>query len=180
MLELPVNRRHVTVTTVALSAALLSACGTGLHAQTYKESGRQDGGNTALAGVAVRDLHVEAPTTGSTIPTTDPATVTGVLVNTSGTADALVGASTDAAANAALTDNGQPATQVAVPANGVSSSTWAITLTGLTKPLVAGTYISVTLTFDKAGRTTVQVPVRAGDNGLSSRTQEQNPYGEGK
>ncbi|MGZ6825292.1 MAG: copper chaperone PCu(A)C [Mycobacteriales bacterium] len=173
------NRRLVTVSTVALSAALLSACGTGLHAQTYKEVGRADGASTNLQALQVRNLHIAPPdTAGGTI--TGTATVVGTLVNNGGTADALVSASTDAASSASLTDNGQPATQVAVPANGLAPGTWAITLTGLTQPLRPGSYITMTLVFDKAGRTTLQVPVRAGDNGVSGRDQLQDPYGEGK
>ena len=41
--------RLVNVAAAAVCAAALSACGTGLQAQTYKEVGRQDGVETAGA-----------------------------------------------------------------------------------------------------------------------------------
>ena len=173
------NRRPVTVSTVVLSAALLSACGTGLHAQTYREVGRADGASTNLSGLQVRNLHVAPPATaGSTI--TGTATLLGTLVNNGDTADALVSGSTDAAASVTLNDSGQPATQVPVPAHGISPSTWSATLNGLTAPLRPGSYITVTLVFDKAGRTVLQVPVRAGDNGVSERSSEQVAYHTGE
>ena len=173
------SRRPVTAVAVVLSAAVLSACGTGLQAQTYRESGRQDGTNTTLDGVAVRNLYVAPPASGSTIAVADKAVLLGVLVNQGTTSDALVSASTDAAGSATLQENGQPATSIAAPAGGTSTTPWSIVLSGLTAPLQAGRYISVTLVFDKAGRTTVRVPILAGDNGLADRKAAQNPYGEG-
>ena len=50
-------------------------------------------------------------------------------------------------------------------------------LTGLTKELHAGEYVSLTLIFEKAERTTLQVPIRAGDNGLGTRPAARDPYG---
>jgi hypothetical protein len=109
--------RLVPLSAVALSAVLLSACGTGLQAKTYSEVGRQDGARVDVGDLSVRNLHVTPPLSGSAIPT------------------------------------------------------------GLTRDLAAGTYVSVTLTFQKAARVTLQVPVRAGDNGLADRQAEQDPYG---
>lgn len=172
------SRRSTTVAAVAVSAALLSACGTGLEAQTYKEVGRQDGGSATSQDVAVRNLYANPPLTGSTIPTDQPAVLTGFLVNTGDTADSLVSASSDVAATTALQEEGKPTPSVAIPARGHSTTTWSIVLTGLTKELHAGEYVSVTLTFARAGRTTVQAPIRAGDNGLLDRKPAQDPYRE--
>jgi copper(I)-binding protein len=171
----------VTVALVALCAAALSACGTGLHAKTYSEVGRQDGASTDVGGrdgLAVRDLHVEPPVTGSTLEAGSAATVTGALISNGANADTLLGASSDAAATATLTVGGQQATSVAVPLLGMAPTDWAVQLSGLTTALHAGDYISVTLDFEHAGRVTLRVPVRAGDNGLGVRTPEQNPLGE--
>lgn len=173
------SRRPVTIAALALSATALSACGTGLQAQTYRESGRQDGGSTNLAGIAVRNLHVTPPLSGSTIGAGGTAVIAGILVNQGKRDDTLLNASTDVASVAALAESGQPVGSVPVPAGATSTTTWSIVLSGLTKSLEAGRFINVTLVFEKAGRTTVQVPIRAGDNGLSSRQPEQNPYGEG-
>lgn len=170
--------RPVTLAAVVVSAALLSACGTGLEAQTYRESGRLDGANATLTTLAVRNLHVEAPASGSAHTAGGDAFVVGLIANPGDAADALVSASTDVAAAATLLVDGQPVQSVPVPAGGATPTTWSIALSGLTKELHAGTYISLTLSFGKAERTTVQVPVRAGDNGLSTREAAQNPYGE--
>ena len=173
-------RRPVTLAALALSTGLAcSACGTGLHAQTYREVGRQDGANTDVASLAVRDLAVTGPDTGSTIPVDGTASITGLFANSGETSDALVSASSDAASTVTFAESGKPVTRIEVPARGASTATWVISLTGLTKPLAAGSYLNVTLTFAKAPRTTVRVPVRAGNNGLSERTPAQDPYKEG-
>ena len=170
--------RTVTVAAAVLSAAALTACGTGLQAQTYKEKGRQDSATTDLGRLAVRNLHVQPPTDGSILATGSQAVLTGTFVNAGSADDSLKTLTTDVAGSVNLTVDGAPATTVAVPAGG-SSGTWTAILDGLTKDLHAGEYISVTLDFSGAGRTTVQVPVRAGDNGLGSREPEQDPYGGG-
>jgi hypothetical protein len=90
-----------------------------------------------------------------------------------------VSASSDAAATAVLEVTGQPVPSIPLLRHQPVTN-WSIVLHGLTKPLAAGTFISVTLVFEKAPRTTLQVPIRAGDNGLGVRTPLQNPYGEGK
>ena len=172
------NRRSAAA--AVLSVALLSACGTGLEAQTYKETGRQDGGSVDVGGIGVRNLHVSPPQSGSTITTDQPAAVLGVFTNTGDEADALTSASSPAAASVTLTDSGKVVTSIAVPAHGAPSTTWALVMSGLSQELHAGQYVSITLTFAKAGRTTLQVPVRAGDQGLSDREPAQDPYGEGK
>ncbi len=169
--------RLVPLSVVALSAVLLSACGTGLQAKTYSEVGRQDGARADLGDLSVRNLHVTPPLSGSTIPLGDPAVLQGVLVNTGDSGDALVSATSEVAASAVLQDKGAVVTSVPVPARGTSGTTWSLVLNGLTRDLAAGTYVSVTLTFQKAARVTVQVPVRAGDNGLGDRQAEQDPYG---
>ncbi len=172
--------RPLTLAALALSAGLAcSACGTGLHAQTYQEVGRQDGANTDVASLAVRNLAVTGPDSGSTIPVDGTASLTGLFANSGETSDALVSASSDVAATVSFTESGKPVTSIEVPARGASTATWAISLTGLTKPLAAGSYISVTLTFAKAPRTTVRVPVRAGNNGLAERSPAQDPYKQG-
>lgn len=170
--------RLVNVAAAAVCAAALSACGTGLQAQTYKEVGRQDGATADLGGLAVRNLYVVAPSDGSVLATGSQAMLTGTFVNAGSADDSLTTLSTDVAGAVSLTVDGAPATAVAVPAGGRSGS-WTAVLDGLTKDLRAGQYISVTLNFAGAGRTTVQVPVRAGENGLRDRAPAQDPYHEG-
>ena len=176
---LPVSR-PVSLAVAALCVAAVSACGTGQHATTYKELGRMDGAIADVGGsdgVHVRNLHVEGPVSGSEIAAGGTALVTGGLGTAGPDADALVGATTDAAATATLTVGGAPVTSVPIPARSTAPADWGVQLTGLTAPLRAASYIEITLVFQRAGRITLQVPVHAGaDNGLGERTPEQDPY----
>jgi copper(I)-binding protein len=172
-----VSRRHLTVAVAVLSAAVLSACGTGFQAQTYRETGRQDAASTDLDSIAVRNLHVQAPTSGRTLASGGQAVLTGTFVNTGDTADSLLSITTDVASSVTLMIDGRQVTEVPIPARGTSPA-WTAVLDGLTKDLHAGDYVSVTLSFARAGRTTLQAPVRAGNNGLGERPPAQDPYGE--
>lgn len=170
--------RRSSLVSVGLSAALLSACGTGLEAQTYKETGRSDSGRADLGGLGIRNLHVTPPLSGSSISQDENAVVSGVITNTGDTPDSLTFASSPAAATVTLAEKGDPAAAIPVPAHGRTTTTWSVVMSGLTADLKAGQYVSLTLTFANAGRTTVQIPVRAGDQGLDGREVEQDPYGE--
>lgn len=161
---------------LVLSGALLSGCGTGLHSQTYKETGREDGVVADLDGIAVRHLHVTAPVSGSSHDQGSTAFVTGGLVNKGTSVDALIGASSDVAGAVTLLVDGTPTTEVAVPARGAAPATWAVALSNLNTAVHAATYVPVTLVFQRAGRVTLQVPVFAGDTGLHEREPAQDPY----
>lgn len=163
----------------ALTVTLLSGCGVGLQAQTYKETGRQDSSSTDLPGLALRNLHVEAPlTTDGVISAGGSAVLRGSFVSTGSTVDTLTAITTDAASSVSLQSGGQPVASVPVLA-GQATSDWSATLAGLTRPLRAGSYVTVTLTFTSAGRTTLSVPIQSGDNGLSQRTPAESPAAEG-
>ena len=163
---------------VLLTATVLSGCGTGLQAQTYKETGRSDGASADLEALAIRDLHIEAPTSGTTLAAGSSAVLTGTLVNHGSAQDTLTAVTSDAASTVTLAQDDHPATSIAIPAGG-ADSTWTATLTGLSAAASAGSYISVTLTFSSAGQTTLQVPVALGNSNLDSREVNQQPYGEG-
>lgn len=178
------TRRLITAAALVVTAALASACGTGLQAKTYTESGRSDSGAATLGGIAVRNAYIDQPATGNSIPIGQSALLVGFLVNNSSTGDALVGASSPLATGADLQLGTAPAATVAIPPNSTvpiagaaPGAIWSISLTGLIRPLRVGEFISVTLNFQNAGHATIQVPVRAGNNGLGSRTPDQNPFG---
>jgi periplasmic copper chaperone A len=164
----------------ALAAAgLLAGCGTGLEAKTYTETGRTDGATADVGGrtgLAVRHLHVEGPALGSTFDLGGSVEVAGAFVNNSTKADSLLGATSDAAGSIVLLVDDRPVTSVPVPALGSSGTNWRIELVGLTRALHAGQFVTVTLSFARAGRVTLQVPVHAGDQGLDDREAEQDPY----
>ena len=174
------SRRPVALAvTAVLSAVTLSACGTGLQAQTYKERRPYESTNAELDRLALRNLALEAVSEEEGAPEGGGALLTGVIVNEGEQDDALVAVQTDIARDIQLvSEAGAP--QLDVPAGRSTGTEWQVQLSGLTREVRVGEYVSVTLEFAKAGRTTVQVPVRAGDNGLEEREVAQNPYGEGE
>jgi hypothetical protein len=176
-----VSRRPALALAAMLSATLLSGCGVGLHNRTYQEHGREDGAVADLAGgsgLAIRNLHLVPPATGSILGLGSSAVVVGGLVNKGTQDDKLVGATSDVAGGVTLLLDGSPVTDVVVPALGAADQTWSLQLNGLTRSVAAAQYVGVTLEFARAGRVTLQVPLFAGQNGLADRTPEQNPYGE--
>ncbi|MCU1622611.1 MAG: Copper(I)-binding protein [Frankiales bacterium] len=167
------------VTALLVTGLLMAGCGTGLQATTYtKETSPRDFNGTSIANLEVRNLGIAAPASGLTFKAGDSAVLTGSVVNTGTTDDALVAVESVAATSVTLSDGtATAAPTVPIPA-GSDASSWSATLTGLTADLRAGQYVTVTLVFERAGRLTgLQVPVRSGDNGLEGRTPEQDPYG---
>ncbi len=160
---------------VLLAAVALSGCGTGLNAQTYKETGRADSTSTNLETLAVRNLHIEGPSASDVHEVGGEARLLGSLVNRGDTADTLISVTSDSAAAVTLTQDDQPASSIAVD-KGRAASNWAAVLQGLSTPLRPGTYVTVTLTFTNAGRTTLQVPVHLGEGDLETREVHQEPY----
>lgn len=162
------------------SALLLAGCGTGLQATTYtKERSPRDFDDRSIADLEVRNLGITPPSTGIAFHVGDSAVLTGTVVNTGDTDDALVGVESDIAGSVSLLVEGPGNAanpEVPIPAGGDAGS-WAARLTGLTKDLHVGQYVTVTLVFAHAGRLTdLQVPIRIGDTGLSSREEAQDPY----
>jgi copper(I)-binding protein len=160
-------------------AGLLAGCGTGLEARTYTETGRTDGATADVGGrtgIAVRHLHVDGPTLGSTFDRGGSVELAGGLVNNGTTADSLVGATSDVAASTVLLVDDRPVSAIPVPALGSAGTAWRIELYPLQRQLRGGQFITVTLSFARAGRVTLQVPVHAGDQGLDDREPEQDPY----
>jgi copper(I)-binding protein len=166
------------VTALLVTGLLLAGCGTGLQATTYtKETSPRDFNGTSIANLEVRNLGIAAPASGLTLTAGANAVLTGSVVNTGTTDDALVAVESAVATSVTLSDAGAaPGSTVAIAA-GSDAGSWSAILTGLTADLRAGQYVTVTLVFQRAGRLSgLQVPVRAGDNGLEGRTPQQDPY----
>jgi copper(I)-binding protein len=177
-----VSRRPLALVAPLACAAVLAGCGTGLEPKTYQETGRQDGAFATVGGrqgVHVQRLMVSGPVIGSTFAAGETAVATGGLVNNSKEDDALVGATSDVSPAVTLLVDGQPVQQVPIPAGGVAPAGWSLGLTSLSRELHVGTYITISLELQRAGKITLRVPVEAGDNGLTGRTPEEDPYSEG-
>ena len=171
-------RSRLVSATLLSSALLLSGCGVGLHATTYtKELAGRDFAPASAGELQIRNLGIAPPTSGDTHTAGDTAVLTGTIVNTGSSDDALVGVESSVAGATSLWLNGKTVSEVPVAA-GSDAGTWTALLTGLREDLRIGDYVSVTLVFAHAGRLEdLQVPVRLGSSdGIGSRSPEQDPY----
>lgn len=162
------RRPHAVAGLLCLAA--LTACGAGQDAQTYKPH-TYDFVNADQGGIAIRNLAVDGPSDGTgVIAQGGTARATGAFVAQGDGSDQLTGASSTAAAAVTLEQDGRTVQQIPVPALGRASG-WAIVLTGTAGRLRVGSFIDLTLVFAKAGRTTLEIPVRS--NGTSSGAVDQ-------
>ena len=157
-------RRPLTATVALLATAVLAGCGSGQNAETYKPRTAADATNTSVGTLALRNLAIQAPSTGGELPAGGEAILTGSFVNEGDLPDQLVSATTEVAATVALREGAAVVTSIDVPALGVSSSTASLVLRGLTRPLAVGSYVKVTLAFAQNGRKDVLVPVQSDPN----------------
>ena len=148
------------LTRVAASAAvllLLTGCGTGLQAQTYLEKSTADSTNDAIGFLAIRNLAVLGPPVGTAWPAGSDAAAKITVVNEGGEEDRLLTASTPAAAAVLVVG---PSPTLTVPPLGTSAPGYGLVLEGLTAELPGGTYIEMTLSFERNGSKTMLVPVQ--------------------
>jgi len=164
---------------VLLGAAVLSGCGTGLQAQVYKETGRGDSASADLDSLAIRNLHFEPAAEGNALATGDRAVMTGSFANRGDAQDTLTSISSPAAASVMLLQHGKAVSSIDIPAGGAAGG-WTAVLEGVNRPVRAGQYLPVTLTFSRGGRTTLQVPLHISEGDLEGREVNQEPYGHGE
>lgn len=157
-----VRRTRSRLPLLAVAGALLLAgCGTGLHAQTYEEKASLDSSNEAIGELAVRNLAVSAPRTGTMIPQGTDAPMTITVVNEGGQSDTLVSArAPDVASGVDVLGGGS----LEVPALGTTGTRYSLVLRDLVRPLDTGTYVSITLSFQRNGEKTMLVPVQVTNN----------------
>jgi copper(I)-binding protein len=157
------SRRIATVLAAALLPLALTACGSGRDPETYAERVTVDATMASLGDLEVRNVHITAPEgDAEEIAVGDDATLTMAVVNLGEAPDRLVGVSTDIASSIeVLDDQDQPTSQVDVPPLGVvGEDEFSVRLTGLTQALRPGLHAEVTVTFLRAGRKTLTVPVQ--------------------
>ncbi|MQA97490.1 MAG: hypothetical protein GEV11_23705 [Streptosporangiales bacterium] len=155
--------RRVAGIAVAVFALVPAAagCATGFGAQTNQSYQPVDGfSTTAPNGLGVRNTFVLGPVPGQRLAPRADAPLFITLVNESGRPDRLTEITTQAARRVPLPDAGVP-----LPAHSVtpatSSPTSRFVLRGLTRELLGGETLRVTLKFEKGGTLTADVPVMA-------------------
>ncbi|TCK19986.1 hypothetical protein [Pseudonocardia endophytica] len=163
----------------ALAGTLaLSGCGAGQIAQTSNEGAAVNGSGTQLGDIVIRDMQVVYPQRPASPEAVyaqgGAAQLKFGIVNEGSTVDRLVRVTSPAAT--AVQVGGDPSLPKdillvgggeggAAPA-GVRPTT--IELTGLTAPIRAGVPVPITLTFERAGTTTVLAPIGSPPEGAAA------------
>ncbi len=153
----PTPHRRLSGPVAGLLAVLLAAgCGAGNRAQTYQQQTEADTTNDAVGAIAVRNLAIPAPPQGFVYKAGSDAPLQVILVNDGGEADRLVSASTPAARSVQVVG---PTPTLEVPRLATSDPAYQLQLRGLTRDLAVGSWIELTLNFERNGSKTLLAPV---------------------
>lgn len=161
-------RRAYGAPALGLAAALLLAgCGAGQRAEVYQERTVADATNDSVGAIAVRNLAVEAPEQGRVLSQGTDAQMVVTLVNEGGDDDTLTSATTPAARAVRIVG---PTSTLPVPRLQNSPGEYSLVLSGLTRDLQTGTYIELTMNFERNGSKTMLVPVQTTPSGAPRPT----------
>jgi copper(I)-binding protein len=148
---------RLAIVAVAALTPALASCEAGLNAPTQQWHQPTDGAGTWFRQIAIRNLFVLGPPDGGVIPAGHSASLFFALVN-NGPADRLTSISAPGVAHAVILPGGG----INLPSGGSAFLTGPApkaVLSGLTRPLTAGSNITLYLTFANAGTVRLQVPV---------------------
>lgn len=151
--------RSLLIGAVALLIPATAGCEAGLNAPTLQFHQNSNGAHVVVNGIAISDVFVLGAPSGSKIPAGSSASVFLSLFNGGSHDDTLVSMAAPGAASAVHLSGGTVRLPVRAPVN-LTGPQPAVVLSGLTKPLTAGTNIPVTLNFQHAGSVTIEVPVQ--------------------
>jgi copper(I)-binding protein len=169
-----VSARTIGLAVVGLvAAAALAACGAGQQAQTAVQQPAVNGTNATIGNLALRDVRIRATQTSDALQPGKTVDLLLVVTNQSpDTSDRLLSVSSDVG-TVTLTGNTE------IPADGklivgkpdgvdasllaqIDKVNMANATVTLAKPITNGMTYDFAFTFERAGRTTVAVPVTAG------------------
>lgn len=178
-----VRTRSVT-TALGLGAVLaVAGCSAGQETQTSSQVAAVNGAHGSAQSIDVRNVQLAFPEGSSSYPVGSSVPIEGGLVNTSQQSDRLLDVTSPYAASAQVdgttvlpgesnlwaTGRTSGGGQQASSAPGTPSENPAvqITLRGLNHELRPGLTVPVTFVFEKAGPTTIQVPLTVSDEDRS-------------
>jgi copper(I)-binding protein len=180
------RRTGVAAIGVVIGALALAGCGAGQITQTNTQVSAVSGAQATVGAIAIRDAEFEytATASASVYPTGGNAPIAMTVVNSAGTDDKLVSATSPVARSVRVTGTtvvpagrvllveGVPAAAPRVPAStgrptaspapttaAAATDGAQIVLVGVNQEIRPGLTYPVTLTFQKAGTVTVDVPV---------------------
>ena len=154
------NRLTATTAGLAAFGLLLTGCGSGQISQTAGQEAAVNGMSANLKNIALRNVHQQSSQSGDYLQPGRIVPLVFVAANDSPDVnDKLVGISSDVG-NVVLTGDGSIAAGSALVAGVGGGETAQVTLT---KPITNGLSYNFTFDFEKAGRTTVAVPIAAGE-----------------
>ena len=145
---------------LAVLVPALAGCEAGNSAPTLQFHSSNAGTDVTYNGIQISDAFVLGAPDGATVPSGSSASLFMSLYNNGTAADTLQSATAAGTAFSVALTGGT----VSLPQYGsadLSGPEPKVALTGLTKPLAAGSTVKVTLTFAHAGSVTISVPVEA-------------------
>jgi copper(I)-binding protein len=155
---------------LATCGVILTGCGSGQISQVASQVAAVNGASASAENIALRNVHLQGVETGDNLKPGKTVPLFFVAANTSPDInDKLVSITSDVGTVALTGDGSVPAGRAlvagakkqAVPMGSVTPATAEVTLS---KPITNGPTYNFTFNFEKAGPTTVAVPLSAGEN----------------
>jgi len=155
-----IRRTAIRLAASAAAAALvpaLAGCAAGVNAQTNQPFTPTDGASTVFHNIAIRDVFVLGPGVNGTLRPGQAAGMFLALVN-NGAPDRLTAVSAPGTATSVTIHGGTVELGQAQPAL-LTGPAPELVLNGLTRALIGGQSIPMTLTFQNAGTVAMIIPV---------------------
>lgn len=164
------NRLAAASAGLVACGLILTGCGAGQISQTAGQEAAVNGNSANVKNIALRNVHIQAEQSGDFLQPGKTVPLLFVAANTSSDVDdKLVGITSDVGTVALTGDGSIPAgrslvVSAAGQAEPMGSSKPANAVVTLSKPITNGLNYNFTFNFEKAGRTTVAVPLAAGED----------------
>lgn len=181
-------RSRSSAVTVALAicgltaAAALSGCSAGQLSQTATQQAAVNGTSETLGAITLRNVHLKAPQTSDYVQPGSDVELLFVASNDSpDTSDKLTSITSEFGTVSLSGDTALPASDVLIvgePDGQIAAleqaerSDAATAKVDLSKPITNGLTYDFTFNFEKAGQTTVAVPISAGESPRRDQTGE--------
>jgi copper(I)-binding protein len=183
-----VNRFRPTAVTSSLAACGLAAaialtgCGAGQISQVATQEPAVNAASAGVGDIALRNVHLRAPQTGDYVEPGTEVELLFVATNQSSDVEDKLVSIRSAVGTVTLTGDatvpangvlvvGSPDGQIA-PLESVEAAEAVESSVALTKPITNGLTYDFTFDFEKAGETTVAVPISAGEAPRRDQTGE--------